>query len=168
MLPQAYHQTAAFFCSDPDVSAEQVLQWLIARWNIEVTFEEVRAHLGFETQRQWSDRAIERTTPGLFGLFSLVVVFATVLFPDSLPIRQAEWYPKNVPGFAIVFIICALAVWRIASPMAGENGPKRIRGRAEVAGRTLYLRKWLWTGGSVSRRSSRSVSADCAARQSMS
>src|SRR3954452_21729368 len=32
---------------------------------VEVTFREVRDHLGVETQRQWSDRAIARTTPCL-------------------------------------------------------------------------------------------------------
>jgi hypothetical protein len=46
------------------------------RWQLEVTFQEVRRHLGFETQRQWSDLAIRRTTPALLGLFSLITLFA--------------------------------------------------------------------------------------------
>jgi hypothetical protein len=60
-----------------------------------VTFEELRAQLGFETQRQWSDRAIERTTPCLFGIFSLVVIMAKLLYPQELPLRQAKWYEKD-------------------------------------------------------------------------
>jgi hypothetical protein len=47
--PKQTIKSAAFFCLDATVSAEQILRWFIARWNIEVTFEEVRAHLGFET-----------------------------------------------------------------------------------------------------------------------
>jgi hypothetical protein len=97
--PENSFKPEAFFCSDPQVSAEQIIVWFIARWNIEVTFEELRAHLGFETQRQWSDKAIERTTPCLFGVFSLVVLMAKVLHPETLPIRQASWYPKEEATF---------------------------------------------------------------------
>ncbi len=43
------------------------------RWSLEVTFEEGRAHLGIETQRQWSDLAIERTTPLLFGMRCILI-----------------------------------------------------------------------------------------------
>jgi hypothetical protein len=77
-------KAAAFFCSDTldeTITAERILNWFVCRWNIEVTFEEVRAHLGFETQRQWSTRAIERTTPCLLGVFSLVVLMGKVLYP---------------------------------------------------------------------------------------
>ncbi len=51
-------------------------EFVICDCAIEVTFHEVRAHLGVETQRQWSDLAIVRTTPALLGLFSLVTIFA--------------------------------------------------------------------------------------------
>ena len=79
--PEHSFKPQAIFCSDPQVSARQILMWFVARWSIEVTFAELRAHLGFETQRQWSDKAIERTTPCLFGLFSLVVLLAKVVHP---------------------------------------------------------------------------------------
>jgi hypothetical protein len=102
---------AAYFCSDPTVAAEQILRWFIARWNIEVTFEEVRAHLGFETQRQWSDRAIERTTPCLLGVFSLVVLIAQVLHPERLPIRQAAWYPKAEATFSDTLAAVRRDLW---------------------------------------------------------
>jgi hypothetical protein len=66
------------------------------RWSLEVTFEEGRAHLGIETQRQWSDRAIERSTPLLFGLYSLVTLFGQALHPDGqIPLTQAAWYRKQ-------------------------------------------------------------------------
>jgi len=56
---------AVVFCTDTAVSVTQVLAWFVGRWNIAVTFAETRAHLRFETQRQWSPRAIGRTTPSL-------------------------------------------------------------------------------------------------------
>jgi len=90
----------AFFCSDPTVSAPQILRWFVGRWNIEVTFEELRAHLGFETQRQWSVRAIERTAPCLFGWFSLIVAMAKTLHPQTLPLRETSWYPKDEATFS--------------------------------------------------------------------
>lgn len=89
----------ALFCSDPTCSYLRILLLALARWNIEVTFQELRAHLGFETQRQWSQRAIERTTPCLFGLFSLVVLLARTLYPTTLPIRTAAWYHKEQATF---------------------------------------------------------------------
>ena len=66
------------------------------RWSLEVTFEEGRAQLGIETQRQWSDRAIERSTPLLFGLYSLVTLFGQAWHPDGhIPVAQAAWYRKQ-------------------------------------------------------------------------
>lgn len=53
---------------------KKIIEYFVLRWNIEVTFEESRAHLGVETQRQWSDKAIARTTPLLMGLFSVVTL----------------------------------------------------------------------------------------------
>ena len=64
----------AFFATDQAAGAQQIVEWFVLRWNEEVTFEEVRAHLGVETQRQWSDLAIARTTPALLGMFSLITV----------------------------------------------------------------------------------------------
>jgi hypothetical protein len=97
--PEDSFKPQAFFCSDPQLPAAQIIAWFIARWNIEVTFEELRAHLGFETQRQWSDKAIERTAPCLFGIFSLIVLMAKVLHPGTLPVRQASWYLKEEATF---------------------------------------------------------------------
>ncbi len=109
--PEGSFKPEAFFCSDTDVSARQIVTWFIARWNIEVTFEELRAHLGFETQRQWSDKAIERTTPCLFGIFSLVMLMAKVLHPEILPIRRASWYPKQEAAFSDVLAAVRSDLW---------------------------------------------------------
>ena len=70
----------AFFSTCPSDQAGDVVACFITRWSIETTFEESRAHLGFETQRQWSDLAIERTTPCLLSLYSLVALLAHGLY----------------------------------------------------------------------------------------
>jgi len=93
--PKGKLPDAAFFCTDPQALPDQILQWVVMRWSVEVTFEEARAHLGVETQRQWSDRAIARTTPVLLGLFSLVTVLALRLCPTGqVPVETAAWYHK--------------------------------------------------------------------------
>ncbi len=68
--PQGDIQPQALLCTDLRIEAPQIIEWFVLRWQLEVTFHEVRSHLGVETQRQWSDLAIARTTPALFGLFS--------------------------------------------------------------------------------------------------
>ena len=68
--PQGEFATQALLCTDLAVDPAQILEWFVLRWQLEVTFQEVRTHLGVETQRQWSDHAIARTTPILMGLFS--------------------------------------------------------------------------------------------------
>lgn len=88
--PTEGFEPQALLCTDTAVSQEQIVEWFVLRWQLEVTFEEARAHLGIETQRQWSKLAIVRTTPGLLGLFSLVTLFAHQLLQgQKLPTRQA-------------------------------------------------------------------------------
>jgi hypothetical protein len=78
-------------------------QQFIPRWSLETTFEESRAHLGLETQRQWSDRAVERTTPCLLGLYSVVALLAQAWYPEGkVPVQRAAWYPKSHATFADV------------------------------------------------------------------
>ena len=105
--PEGKYDPVALLCTDPTCSAVMIVEWFVPRWQVEVTFEEVRAHLGVETQRQWSDKAIARTTPALLGLFSWVTLAAHLLqhhYP--LSVRSAAWYSKTLPTFsdAIAFV----------------------------------------------------------------
>jgi hypothetical protein len=109
--PHDRFRPTALFCSDPSLAPEQIITLFVSRWRIEVTFEDLRACLGFETQRQWSDRAIERTTPCLFGLFSLTVLMAMVRHPDQLPVRQTTWYTKSEPTFSDVLAAVRRDLW---------------------------------------------------------
>lgn len=109
--PECTFRPHAFFCTDQATCPAQLLAWYVGRWNVEVTFAEVRAHLGFETQRQWADRAIARTTPCLLGLFSLVTLLARVLHPATLPTRYAAWYPKTDASFADALAAVRRHLW---------------------------------------------------------
>ena len=71
------------------------------RWQVEVTFHEVRTHLGVETQRQWVDLSILRITPALLGLFSMITLLANLRArKQKLPVQQTAWYPKKLPTFS--------------------------------------------------------------------
>jgi DDE superfamily endonuclease len=93
--PERKFKPQAFLCTDEAVDPAQILHWFIRRWRIEVTFEEARRHLGVETQRQWTDKAIARTTPALLALFSLVTLWAGELLAQiNRSPRRASWYAK--------------------------------------------------------------------------
>jgi hypothetical protein len=103
----------AFMCTDLKATALQIIAWYVLRWNVEVTFEDVRAHLGFETQRQWSDRAIARTSPILLGLYSFVTLVAQHLTQGQhLPVRSAAWYPKKEATFSDVLAYVRSYIWQ--------------------------------------------------------
>jgi len=110
--PAGKLRTEAFFSTDLEASEEQILTWFVLRWNIEVTFEELRAHLGVETQRQWSDLAIARTTPALFGLFSIVVLMALELLKSKpMTILNSAWYKKTDATFSDVIALVRRHIW---------------------------------------------------------
>jgi hypothetical protein len=89
-----------FLCTDPDADPLEGLGWFVRRWSVEVTFAEVRRHLGVESQRQWSDPAIARTTPALLGLFALVTLWAEDALDGGVSPRRAAWYLKPQPSFS--------------------------------------------------------------------
>nr|MBA3944819.1 transposase [Herpetosiphonaceae bacterium] len=104
----------AVLCTDLSCTTRQIVEWFVMRWQLEVTFHEVRSHLGVETQRQWAELAILRTTPALLGLFSLVVLFAHQLLQGAaLPVRQAAWYTKAAPTFADTLAFVRRQLWPV-------------------------------------------------------
>jgi DDE superfamily endonuclease len=87
--PQRAYDPLALLSTDPTVDPLSIVTWYVQRWQVEVTFEETRRHLGLETQPQWSDKAIARTTPLLLGLFSFVTLIAHTCFtaqPSTPPL----------------------------------------------------------------------------------
>ena len=92
---------------------EQVLEWFVRRWAMEVTLEEARQHLGIETQRQWNDLAIGRTTPALLGLYSLVTLMAQELRKTQASVvRTAAWYAKEQPTFSDAIAWVRRHLWK--------------------------------------------------------
>jgi hypothetical protein len=111
--PEGRLRMEAFFCTDLQATPVEILQWVVMRWSVEVTFEEARAHLGLETQRQWSDQAIARTTPVLLALFSLVTVLALKLSQSgAIPVLVTAWYHKREPTFADCLALVRRHLWR--------------------------------------------------------
>ncbi len=110
--PEGRFDPQALRCTDLAAAPAQILAWFVLRWQLEVTFAEARRHLGVESQRQWSDRAILRTTPALLGLFSLVTLWAHPrMGPADVHMRQAAWYHKPRPTFADALALVRRALW---------------------------------------------------------
>ena len=110
--PKKIFQTQALLCTDPTISALQIIQWFVRRWQVEVTFHEVRTHLGVETQRQWADLSILRITPALLSLFSVVTLLAHVhAQKQKLPVQQTAWYTKQLPTFSDALSLVKLTLF---------------------------------------------------------
>ena len=134
--PKGKFKTQALLCTDLNVKPVQVVKWFVLRWQLEVTLHEVRTHLGVETQRQWSDQAILRTTPALLGLFSLVTLLAHWhARRRKLPTRQAAWYHKTTPTFSDALALVRWQIWQdecfrhVDSPMDSAKLPSAIQNR---------------------------------------
>jgi hypothetical protein len=110
--PEGRLPTQAFFTTDLNMAPARVVELFVQRWSLEVTFEEVRRHLGVETQRQWNDLAIARTTPMLMALFSLVclMVYRWRERWDTLP-RSAAWYLKSHATFSDCLALVRRTIW---------------------------------------------------------
>lgn len=111
--PQNQFRPQALLSTDLPVSPAQLVTPVVQRWQVEGTFQEVRTHLGVETQRQWADLAIARTTPTLLGLFSVVTLLAhSSAAHQPVPPRQAAWYAKSTATFADALALVRSQLWR--------------------------------------------------------
>jgi hypothetical protein len=111
--PQGCFDPQALLCTDPDRDPLQIIRWFVQRWQVEATFREVRDHLGVETQRQWSDRAIARTTPCLLALFSIVTLLAARLGRRARSVVCIDaWHRKPRPTFADTLAAVRRQFWR--------------------------------------------------------
>jgi hypothetical protein len=111
--PDGKLDPVALLSTDVELSAQQIVSYFVRRWAVEVTWEEARAHLGLETQRQWSDKAIDRTTPVLLGLFSIITLLANLLQQQGkLKIATAAWYKKQKPTFSDAIAAVRRLFWK--------------------------------------------------------
>ena len=124
--PAGELEPQAFLATDLNARPCDIIAWFVCRWQVEVTFEEVRAHLGVETQRQWSDKAILRTTPALLGLFSVIALWAHDLSKSQmLKPRAAAWYPKATLTFSDAIAAVRREIW--AHQISFMSRPRRDR-----------------------------------------
>jgi hypothetical protein len=125
--PHMRFDPQALLCTDLAQEPLQIVRWFVQRWQTEVTFREVRDHLGVETQRQWSDKAIARTTPCLLALFSIVTLLATHLNRHArLHASACTWYRKQRPTFSDTLAAVRRQIWY-------EQGLRMSRRAAEPA-----------------------------------
>jgi DDE superfamily endonuclease len=110
--PQQQFRPQALLSTDLEVAPGQAVQWFVLRWQLETTWAEVRAKLGVETQRQWADLAIARTTPCLLALFSLITLLAQDLHQrGKLRVRQSAWYSKSQLTFSDTIAAIRRQLW---------------------------------------------------------
>ncbi len=111
--PQGTFPTQALLCTDLVARPDQILRWFVLRWQMETTFQEARRHLGMETQRQWSELAIRRTTPALLGLFSFITLFAhqRMVWRNVEAVRRVAWYRKPRPTFSDALALVRQELW---------------------------------------------------------
>lgn len=111
--PEGLLEPIALLSTDQELSVQDIVTYFVRRWSVEVTFQEGRAHLGLETQRQWSDLAIARTTPVLFALFSIVTLLAEKLHQQKkLHLATASWYRKSHPTFSDALASVRQHLWQ--------------------------------------------------------
>jgi hypothetical protein len=110
--PKKALKTQALLSTNLEHTPEQMLPWFVRRWTMEVTFEEARAPLGMETQRQWNERAIARTTPALLRLYSIITLTAQQLIEKGATcIRSTAWYGKTRPTFSDAMALVRRQLW---------------------------------------------------------
>lgn len=111
--PERNMEPLPLMCTDVTLSVERIIELYVQRWNLEVTFEEVREHLGVETQRQWSDKAIARTTPVLMGLYTFVCLIAHRMHEEKpIEVAQTAWYEKKDATFSDLLKAVRKVLWK--------------------------------------------------------
>ena len=120
--PEEQFETQALLCTKLDTDPERIISWFVRRWQLEATFQEVRQRLGFETQRQWSERAIRRTAPALLGLFSVVTLFADQHMTNKgvEALRRTAWYDKSHPTFSDALAMVRKQLWAAERTYCGS------------------------------------------------
>jgi hypothetical protein len=110
---QGTHRDEYFYSTDPTLDPATIISWFTARWPIETTFQELRAHLGLETTRQRTEKSVTRTGPCLFGLFSVVcLIYAEHRKTRSPRPACTDWYVKSEPTFADAITTVRRLFWK--------------------------------------------------------
>ena len=126
--PLGKFEPQALLCTDLTLDPLDIFIFFKRRWQMEPTFQHVRSHLGVETQRQWSDKAIARTTPILLGLFSLVTLLADELIARRpLTVRTSAWYSKPRPTFSDALALVRRSLWASLTFQIASQDPDMVK-----------------------------------------
>jgi len=133
-----------FFSTDPTHAPPAVVEDFAGRWSIEVTFEEGRAHLGWETTRQRCERSVLRCAPCLIRLFSLIALIFVRLWRERGGGRGGgvQWthhtpcYHKAEPTFADALYAVRRVLWD-GCLLKHVLGPRRVTTLPPPVKRTL-------------------------------
>jgi hypothetical protein len=160
--PDGKCEPEAFFSTDTQLTPIQIVEYFVLRWGVEVTFEESRRHLGVETQRQWTDKAIARSTPALMGLFSIVCLIAYRLVSKGKELipQTTAWYQKQGVTFSDVLTFVRRHIWSSiydfhTMPSMISRLPKRVeltpqptvwyqKHRDTFHGISTFVRRYIW------------------------
>jgi DDE superfamily endonuclease len=126
--PQEHFKPQALLSTHLEHTPAQMLTWFVRRWTMEVTWEEARAHLGMETQRQWNDRAIARATPALVSLYSIITLTAHLLLEKGVTcVRSTAWYSKTRPTFSDAMALVRQQLWDHIHFSMSQQGTDMIK-----------------------------------------
>lgn len=106
------HRDEYFFSTDITMTAKEIIEQFTGRWSIEVTFEEVRAYLGLETTRGWSEKTVLRMAPSLFGLYSVVALMYAELPAKAKEEGKIRWTGKETVTFSDAITAVRRWLWR--------------------------------------------------------
>jgi hypothetical protein len=114
----------AFYSTDADATAEDVIQWYAWRWSEEVTFHDAKQYLGFEDPQGWTRRAVERTAPVAMLLYSLIVLWFVDEGHHEYRESPLPWYrSKARPSFRDMLTTLRRASVRQQVLSLGLSGP---------------------------------------------
>lgn len=139
--PDGKNAAETFFSTDIELTPTQIIYYFVCRWNIEVTFEEARAHLGIETQRQWSDKAIQRCTPLLMGLYSILTLVSLKINETKQLMVQdvTTWYDKQGElTFSDILVTIRRSIWKQRYFSKSANNPELIKIEEQYENTLLY------------------------------
>lgn len=106
------HRDEYFFSTDPSMTPKEIIETFTGRWSIEVTFQELRAHLGLETTRGWTKQTVLRAAPSLFGLYSVVALAYAALPERQARAGRVEWAGKIETTFSDAIAAVRQQLWR--------------------------------------------------------
>ena len=94
------HRDEYFFSTEIRMSVKRIVEAFVGRWDIEVTFEEMREHLGLETTRGRCRNTVLRVEPCLFCLYALIVYWFDHLPRQNRETIRVDWAGKTTITFS--------------------------------------------------------------------